>query len=272
MKQIKNLFVGIIFSIFLTGCLQGNTTVNLNKDGSGTIEEIFVMKTEVINMMKEFAMAFDSTESEEFKIFNETELKEKAAKFGEGVTYVSGELLKKDNYEGYKVIYSFKDINKLKLNPSPEDKVPMGNDLGEVEEETVDDLLKFNFKKGNPSTLVIDFPKPQIEDKLETEETTEFEDSTFSQEAEQKMIEMFDGMKMALYFNFKDGINETDASFVNGSEVTLMEVDFSEIIKNKEVFKNFQNVKPETMEEFKKVVGDIKGIKIEFKEQVTIKF
>lgn len=272
MKQIKNLFVGIIFSIFLTGCLQVNTTVNLNKDGSGTIEEIFVMKTEVINMMKEFAMAFDSTESEEFKIFNETELKEKAAKFGEGVTYVSGELLKKDNYEGYKVIYSFKDINKLKLNPSPEDKVPMGNDLGEVEEETVDDLLKFNFKKGNPSTLVIDFPKPQIEDKLETEETTEFEDSTFSQEAEQKMIEMFDGMKMALYFNFKDGINETDASFVNGSEVTLMEVDFSEIIKNKEVFKNFQNVKPETMEEFKKVVGDIKGIKIEFKEQVTIKF
>ena len=64
MKHIKYLFVGIIFSIFLTGCLQVNTTVNLNKDGSGTIEEIFVMKTEVINMMKEFAMAFDSTKSE----------------------------------------------------------------------------------------------------------------------------------------------------------------------------------------------------------------
>jgi hypothetical protein len=148
----------------------------------------------------------------------------------------------------------------------------MGNDVGEVEEESVDDLLKFNFKKGNPSTLVINFPKPQMEDKLETEETTEFEDSTFSQEAEQKMIEMFDGMKMALYFNFKDGIDETDASFVNGSEVTLMEVDFSEIIKNKEVFKKFQGVKPETMDEFKEVVGDLEGIKIEFKEQITIKF
>jgi hypothetical protein len=264
--------VGIAFSMFLSGCLQVNTTVNLNNDGSGTIEEVFVMKTEVINMMKEFAMAFDSTKSEGFEIFNENELREKAAKFGEGVTYVSGELVKKDNYEGYKVIYSFKDINKIKLNPSPEDKVPMGNDLGEVEEESVDDLLKFNFKKGNPSTLVIDFPKPQMEDKLETEETTEFEDSTFSQEAEQKMIEMFDGMKMALYFNFKDGIDETDASFVNGSEVTLMEVDFSEIIKNKEVFKKFQGVKPETMDEFKEVVGDLEGIKIEFKEQITIKF
>jgi hypothetical protein len=51
-----------------------------------------------------------------------------------------------------------------------------------------------------------------------------------------------------------------------------MEIDFSEIIKNKEVFKNFQNAKPETMEEFKEVVGELEGIKIEFKEQVTIKF
>jgi hypothetical protein len=272
MKITKFLIIGIVFSVFLSGCLQVNTTVNLNKDGSGTIEEVFVMKTEVINMMKEFAMAFDSTKSEGFEIFNENELREKAAKFGEGVTYVSGELVKKDNYEGYKVIYSFKDINKLKLNPSPEDKVPMGNDLGEVEEESVDDLLKFNFKKGNPSILVINFPKPEMEDKPETEETSEFEDSTFNEQAEQKMIEMFDGMKMALYFNFKDGIDETDASFVDSSKVTFMEIDFSEIIKNKEVFKNFQNSKPETMEEFKEVVGDLEGIKIEFKEQVTIKF
>lgn len=272
MKHIKYLFVGIIFSIFLTGCLQVSTTVNLNQDGSGTIEEIFVMKTEVINMMKEFAMAFDSTKSEEFNMFNETELREKAVNFGEGVEYLSGEKMMIDNYEGYKVVYSFADINKLKLNPSPEDKIPYGAELGETEVESVDDLLKFNFKKGNPSSLVINFPKPQMDEKPETEETTEFEDSTFNEQAEQKMIEMFNGMKMALYFNFKDGIDETDASFVDSSKVTLMEIDFSEIIKNKEVFKKFQGAKPETMEEFKEVVGDIEGIKIEFKEQVTIKF
>ena len=273
MKHVKYLFVGIIFSLFLTGCLQVSTTVNLNKDGSGTIEEIFVMKTEVINMMKEFAMAFDSAKTEEFNMFNEKELIDKAINYGEGVEYVSGEKITMDNYEGFKAIYSFKDINKLKLNPSPEDKIPYGAELGEVEEEkSAEDLLKFNFKKGNPSSLVINFPKPLLEDKPETEETTEFEDSTMNEQAEQKMIEMFDGMKMALYFNFKDGIDETDASFVDSSKVTLMEIDFSEIIKNKEVFKKFQGAKPETMEEFKEVVGDVEGIKIEFKEQVTIKF
>ena len=75
-----------------------------------------------------------------------------------------------------------------------------------------------------------------------------------------------------LHFNFKDGIDETDASFVDGSDVTLMQVDFSEIIKNKDVMKNLQNAKPKTMEEFKEAVGDLEGIKIEFKEQVTIRF
>jgi hypothetical protein len=258
--------------MFLSGCLQVNTTVNLNRDGFGTIEEIVMMKTEAIDMIKEFTMAFDSTKSEDFNMFNETELKDKAANYGEGVKYLSGEKVIVKGYEGFKVVYSFKDINKIKLNPSPEDKVPFGDDLDGVENEVVDDLLKFNFKKGNPSTLVIDFPKPQMENKQETEEVTEFEDSTINEEAEQKMIEMFDGMKMALYFKFKDDIVETDASFVKGSEVTLMEIDFSEIIKNKEVFNKFQNAKPETMEEFKEVVGDLEGIKIEFKEKVTIKF
>ena len=75
MKNIKYLFVGFFFMLFLSGCLQVNTTVNLNKDGSGTIEEIVMMKTDVINMMKEFVMAFDSTKGEDFNMFNETELK-----------------------------------------------------------------------------------------------------------------------------------------------------------------------------------------------------
>ena len=275
MKNLKYFFLGSLLMMFLSGCLQVNTKVNLNKDGSGTIEETVVMKNAVIDMMKEFAMSFDSTKSEDFNMFNETELKEKASNYGEGVKYISGEKYSMEGYEGYKVIYAFSDINKIKLSPSPQDKVPFGDELNEPEDKAVDDYLKFDFTKGDPSILVINFPKPQAKDEEEVEPDsayTPIEDSTFTQETEQKMMEMFDGMKMSIYFNFKDGIDETDASFVNGSEVTLMQFDFSEIIKNKEVFKNFQNAKPETMEEFKAVVGDIEGIKIEFKDKVTIKF
>ena len=272
MKFTKFLLVGIVFSMFFFGCLQVNTTVNLNQDGTGTIEEIVVMKDEVINMMKEFAMAFDSTKSEEFNMFNETDLKAKESEYGKGVKYLSGEKITINGYQGFKAVYAFEDINKLTLNPNPDSKVPFGDDLNEPEDKAAQDFLKFDFKKGNPSTLVINFPKPEMEDKIETEESTEFEDSTFSEEEEQKMIEMFDGMKIKVSLNFNDPIKETDASFVDGNKITLMEIDFSEVIKNKEILENLQKNKPETMEEFKQVIGDVPGIKVEFKGKVIVKF
>lgn len=273
MKNVKLFFLAILAAAFLSGCLQVDTKVNLNNDGSGTIEETVVIKSTVIDMMKEFAGAFDSTKTDEFEMFKESEVKEKASTFGEGVKYLSGEKIKIKGYEGFKAVYSFKDINKVKINPSPEDKVPFGDGLKSEEEKPIDDNLKFKFTKGNPSTLVIDFPKPQMKDEVNSDSNyTEVEDSSFTQDAQQKIMEMFDGMKINVSFNFNSPIKETDASFVDGDKITVMQVDFSEVIKHKDVLENLQKTKPETMEQFKEVVGDLPGIKIEFKDKVTIKF
>ena len=266
------LAVFVILSLF-TGCLQVDTKVNLNKDGSGTIEETVLMKSEFINMMKEFFAAFDSTKSEDFNMFNEEELKTKVSDYGEDVKYISGEKYSIQGYEGFKALYSFKDINKIKLDPSPEDKVPFGDEIEESEETpAVDDFLRFKFLKGNPSTLEVEFPKPQGEKSENTGETTEYEDSTFNNEGMEKLNEMFNGLKFSMILNFNDGIDETDASFVENNTVTLLQVDFTEIMKNKDVMKNLERKKPETMEAFKEAVGDLKGIKIEFKDKITIKF
>ena len=40
----------------------------------------------------------------------------------------------------------------------------------------------------------------------------------------------------------------------------------------KDVMDKLQKSKPETMEQFKEAVGDIEGIKVEFKDKITIKF
>ena len=273
MKNVKLFFLAIFASAFLSGCLQVDTKINLNNDGSGTIEETVVIKSAVINMMKEFAMAFDSTKANDFEMFKESEIKDKASNYGEDVKYISGEKVVIDGYEGIKALYSFKDINKIKINPSPEDKMPFGDEFKNEEEKPVDDNLKFNFTKGNPSILVIDFPKPEMKDEVDIDSNdTEVEDSTFNEDAQQKIIEMFDGMKINVSLNFNNPIVETDASFVDGNKITIMQVDFSEIIKHKDVLENLQKTKPETMEQFKEAIGDLPGVKIEFKEKVIIKF
>lgn len=273
MKKFKLLLLALLPMILFSGCLHFTTKVNLNQDGSGTIEEVFLMKSSVVSMMKEFILSFDSTKAEGFDLFKEDELKTKASNYGEGVQYVSGEKINSDGYEGFKVIYSFKDINKIKINPSPEDKIPLGEELGEGNEGSVDDNLKFTFKKGNPSTLVINFPEPDksIPDSSGDSEY-EMDDSTTNADQMQKLMEMFDGMKMGISLNFNGKIKETDASYIDGSEITLMEIDFSEIIKHKDILENLEKSKPETLEEFKNIVGDLPGIKLETKEKVTTKF
>lgn len=273
MNKIKLFILAVLSSAIFSGCLQVNTKVNLNQDGSGTIEETFLMKNSVIDMMKEFVMAFDSTKGEDFNMFNEKELKAKEANYGEDVKYVSGEKVSNNDYEGFKAIYSFKDINNVKLNPSPEDQVPFGDELDETQKKSADDILKFEFKKGNPSTLVINFPKPQLENESKPkEDSTEIQDSVTSEADMQKLIDMFDGMKISLSFNFDRAIKETNAVYVNGSEVTLMEIDFAEIIKHKDILEKLQKSKPQTIEQFKEVVGELPGIKVEFKDKITIKF
>jgi len=273
MKKIKFVLAGLITLTLFSGCLQVATKVNLNQDGSGTIEETVLMKTEFIDMMREFIVAFDSSKTEEFNMFNEDRLKSRVSDFGEGVKYVSGESFSTDGYEGFKALYSFTDINNIKLNPSPENKVPFGEDATESEDTMVNnDFIKFKFSKGNPALLEVDFPKPEDNGSSDMEDTSEYEDSTFQNQELEKITDMFNGLKISAIINFNNNIDETDASFVEGNTVTLLEVDFTELIKNKEVMKNLEKKKPESMEEFKEVVGDAKGIKIEFKDKITVKF
>jgi hypothetical protein len=273
MKKIKLLFIVFFSLVLFSGCIQVNTKINLNKDGSGTIEETFLMKSSFIKMMKDFVMAFDSTKTDEFKMFKVDELKNKASNYGKGVTYKSGEEIATDGYEGYKVTYAFNDINKLKINLNPEDKVPFSKEVENVE-DTSGETLKFNFIKGNPSTLQIDFPdqKKQNEEMSKMEDSSAVEDSIFNSDQFQKLVDMFDGMKLSLTIDCGNKIKETDASYVDGSNVTLMAIDFSELIKNKEIIKNLSKTKPESLEKFKEVIGDIPGIKVETKEKINIKF
>ncbi len=53
-------------------------------------------------MIKGFSSSFDSSGTgEEFTLYNETELKDKAAKMGEGVKYISGNKIIEKNKEGF---------------------------------------------------------------------------------------------------------------------------------------------------------------------------
>lgn len=102
--------------LFLSSCLEQETTVTLNKDGSGTIVEETVFSKDVVDMM-EMQGAQGGGNNPIDQAMNKDKAKAKAAQYGEGVEFVSLEPVKCDGGKGAKVTYKFDDINKITLNP-----------------------------------------------------------------------------------------------------------------------------------------------------------
>lgn len=270
MRIIKVIIGSVFLLAALTGCLKVNTTINLNPDGTGTIEETVMMKSTIISMIKEFTESFEeeNVEAEEFKLYKEEEQRAKASDFGEGVEFVSGSEILEPDFEGYKVIYSFTDINKLKLNPSPDNKVNFG-DEPEESSESEKEFLTFNFKKGSPSELSIFFPKTDFID----EEDIEDESTDSLETGMNEMFNMmFDGMRISMNLNLNGKVSETNATFVQDSIITMVDIDFAELMKDKDIMSSLEKNKPKSLEEFRELTKDIDGIKIEFNEEVTVKF
>lgn len=268
--------VGLVWLVFsFTGCMQVNSTVKVKPDGSGTVEETFMMSKMALQMMQGMAsgMPQEGTNKKPFDIFDEEKLKSEASKKGEGVTYVSGEKVVTDKFEGYKAIYTFTDINKLKLNQNPGENMPSAPNMT-GEEEKPKEYVTFEFTKGSIAKLVIkntdkkkDFKADKDDNVSKPKMSTQEEQMMMAQ-----MKQMFDGMKFVIAVEVEGRIVKTNATHQNGSTVTLMEMDFGKLMENPEKMLELSRSEPETLEEAKKIMKDVPGIKVDMNEQVEIEF
>ena len=272
MKKFYQLFALVILSVLLAGCLQVETTVNVNKDGSGTIKEKILFSKTFVNMIKEFAQSFEdssSADKEEFSIYKEDEIKADAKDYGENVKYVSHELISNKKWEGYQVIYSFDDISKVKITPDPDSKVAIGDEGSEIPPE--EDYYFFRFVKGDISELIIDRPEIELTSEAGEENSTE-ETEQNDDETGEEFLKMMEGMSINVAIEVEGEILSTNANYLDGSKITLFEMNFGEMMKDKEAFKEFKNKEPKNIEEMKAFLEKFPGMKIETEKPVSIKF
>ena len=274
MRKLIFLFNIIFLSVLLAGCLQVDTTINLKKDGSGTINEKVLMSKTFVNMMKEFAMAFQdsaTSEEEEFSLFKDEDIISDATEYGDDVKYLSHSFISNDEWEGYEAIYSFDDISKIRIQPDPDSKVAMSED--ETGSEDEGEYYFFKFMKGDVSELIIDRPeiefnKDSQEEESSSEEVTEQNEDELGEEA----LKMMDGMKINIAVKIDGEISSSNATYVDGSTITLFQMSLGEMMKDKEAFKEFQNKEPKNIEEMKQFIEKFPGMKIEIQKPVSVKF
>jgi len=269
MKTLFKFFPILLLAITLTGCIDVQYKMHLRTDGSGTIEEVVYMNSAMAKMLKDFmAMGNDSTQQKEFSLLDEDELRKEAKELGAGVRYVSGEELKDNGREGYRAVFEFDDVNKIRMNEDISDKTPsMGG------EEPPEDNITFKFIKGSPATLMIYMPDDEGENEVEEEIEVE-SDSVGNQDEEwtDEMKNMMKDFRISIQIELDGDIVETNATNVDGSTITLLEMSFNKLLEDPEKFKKLKGLDDASYEETKKLLKDIPGVKFEMNEEVKVVF
>lgn len=262
---MKNFHLGMAFILaMIVGCMDVETRIFVNADGTGTIQETFLMKSEMAEGMKK-GMGAGEEAKPDAKIYKEQELRDKAASFGRGVSFVSVEDIANATHQGYRAVYSFGDVTKITINQNM--KAKSGQDAGKpAPAENI--IFRFAKKPSPTLTMIMPEKKGPAEKKAETKPV---DDAQMEQQLKQMRM-IFDGMRFALVVQMNGEITKTNAANVNGNAITLYDIEFSKFLDNTEKLKELNAKKPATMEETKALLKDVPGLVIEPAKKVTVSF
>jgi hypothetical protein len=266
--------VALCAALALSGCIDTATKLSVKTDGSGTIEKTIVISKTLVDFVENMGAKGDAT-SIESGMVSESSLKAEAAQMGSDVTFVSAQKITTSKGNGYKALYSFKDVTKVKLNQNPAGDVTLpsspGGAGGGAGQAATAELVTFKFTKGTPAVLTIVSPKIQPS----TSTAKAAQPQTSSADAEQMMQALkplYADLRIALYVEVQGKISETNATFVEGSTVTLMDMDFGKILADDAVFKKLAASQTQSVKEVQELVKTIPGVKLDMQENITVTF
>jgi hypothetical protein len=282
----RTCVLAVLTILFVTtsGCVTSDTLIKLNPDGSGTIVQKTLMSTEVISqltaMMQGFAQQMTGNqqppqEPKLTELFNEKDARSRAAKMGEGVSFVSSRKIKLEGMEGQEAIYAFSDITKLRLSEKPETpSVPGVQTKSSGGGETT---FRFSRLPNGHSVLTAVFGK-QTSKKTSSEEaestSPQTSKSTKAPTAEQleQAKKLFAGFRIGMAVEVQGTLVNTNSIHREGEKVTLLEMDFSELLSNETLMRQAAAIKGQDLEEAKELLKGLKGFKINLDPEVAIEF
>jgi len=257
------VLLAVVTSVALTGCINSTTLIKLKADGSGTVEQTTLMNVAALK-----AMAPGAEKEMSGNGVNKADLERTAARMGKGVRLVSAEPAKgAGGFEGSKAIFAFDDINQIQVNTGPS---MSGSTSGRVSAEpTSDDPVRFTFTRaGGTSTLAIALvDKPAAGATASTPAGGKPEGMPdLTNPMMMGMIKsMFAGFKINIDLEVDGSIVKTNAEYVNGSRLTLLEMDMDALLADEAKLKTLQDkLGPDvSLSALKPHLKDIKGIKID---------
>jgi hypothetical protein len=259
----------------VAGCFQAETTVLVKPDGSGTIEERMLISGKVAQQMGEMAKAFAGPEGETkpFTLHDREKLRKRAGELGEGVALVSSGEIREGGYTGYRALYSFRDISKVRL--SREGGKSMA-EPGAKSDAGGNKPILFRFTPGKTARLVVISPRneTQTEAAAKGAEQKASEDSAPkpTPEQEKEIAEMMKGMRFALVIEVAGHVLESNATHRDGNRVTLFDFDLDRLGGDPEKLRSLQRAESVSFVEARELLKDFPGLKVDMNDRLEILF
>lgn len=266
MKRLLLAITSTLVALVLPGCLQNETTIHLNKDGSGTLVEQTTLGAQMMAMLAQMSGGGAEAKDPLAEMFSVEKAKARAATMGEGVTVEKSVPFEAGGNKGARTTYHFTDINKLKFAPgdSMKDLSPAG---GQAPDMPKPKPVAFAYAG---DTLTITMPEP-VKPASDAPQPPAAPDLADNPQMEAMMKQMLGNMKMSIKLVIEPGIAETDATHHEGNTVTLMSMEMGKLLEKPDTLKKLQGAPKNDPTAAMELLKGIEGMKMETKKQVTVK-
>jgi hypothetical protein len=244
--------------LLAAGCINSASLISVKPDGSGTIEQTMLVNLAAIKGLMAGMGAAQGKDASE-GVLNEAEFKRTAERMG--VRPVSLTPVKDGNFQGAKAIYAFDDITKVRVDQDPQ----MSGATSKFSSASAGrNPIRFALtQQGGTSTLTI-----SVDEKVASDATAKAQEAPSLDKIDPAMLQMiktmFDGFHVAIDLQVDGKIVKTNADYVNGSRITLLEVDMAGVFEDEAKLRALQSkVKPGiSLSELRPYLEDIKGVKV----------
>lgn len=265
------LAAALLPTLVLAGCLQSNTIVRVNADGSGTLENQTVMTAAALAQMRQLTGALRGANAQ-IDPFSEEQARSVAAQMGEGVTLLSSAPIKTGESEGRATVYAFRDITKLRVSQAPATPggasirgggIAAGGDRGMV---TID----LDRTAAGNALLTLHTPGDPLSALFNQIGSVNRQGGPVPADQIAMMRQMLGGLRIALRVEPMGRVIRSNSPYVDGQTVTLFDIDVDALLKDENAFARLQSAK--TPAETAAALTNVPGVKIAPERDITIEF
>jgi hypothetical protein len=276
MNKIMGLMALLLLACGLSGCFQVDQVVTVSPDGSGTLEETFMISRRIADSMAAIAGGMggqqespgdDKSGKKEQSFFKYEDIAKRAGGFGADVHFVKMQRIANEQFEGYKAVYSFTDISKLRLDQG---YGGMPKQMGQGS-ATAPKGTEFIFTPGKTARLVVRQSKMSAAAGDGAPETTSPARESSSEELAM-LLQMFDGLRVSTTLVINGKIINSNATHRTDSTIILADVDFGKILDKPELLAKMAVLQQGDQNAAMEMIRKLPGMKFDMNDELQVNF